>query len=58
MDLYDGDPLGKFKVSRDGIREIGRQIASLGLPTVIIMEGGYNNDALGENIKTLLENFS
>jgi acetoin utilization deacetylase AcuC-like enzyme len=58
MDLYEGDPLGKFKVSREGIRQIGKEIAGLKLPTLVVMEGGYNNDALGENIVALLENFA
>jgi acetoin utilization deacetylase AcuC-like enzyme len=57
MDLYAGDPLGTFKISRDGIWEIGTRIASLRLPTLIVMEGGYHNDALGENIAALLEKF-
>ena len=57
MDLYSGDPLGKFKVTRDGIHQIGTRIAKLGLPTLIVMEGGYNNAALGENIAALLGEF-
>jgi acetoin utilization deacetylase AcuC-like enzyme len=57
MDTFDGDPLGTFKVTRAGYAEIGKRIAALGLPTAIIMEGGYANDALGTNIVTLLENF-
>lgn len=58
MDTFDGDPLGTFKVSRNGFAEISKRIASLTLPTAIIMEGGYANAALGENIVTLLENFT
>jgi acetoin utilization deacetylase AcuC-like enzyme len=57
MDTYEGDPLGKFKITRDGLAEIGQRIATLDLPTVIVMEGGYANEALGENVVTLLENF-
>jgi acetoin utilization deacetylase AcuC-like enzyme len=57
MDTFDGDPLGTFKVTRAGFAEIGKRIAALMLPTAIIMEGGYANAALGENIVTLLENF-
>lgn len=57
MDIYTGDPLGKFKVSTQGIRRIGQEIARLGTPTVIVMEGGYNNAALGENMVKLLEAF-
>ena len=57
MDTFDGDPLGTFKVTREGFSEIGKRIAALRLPTAIIMEGGYANEALGTNIVTLLENF-
>lgn len=54
MDIYAEDPLGTIKVTTDGIKEIGKQIAALNLPTVIVMEGGYNNDALGRNITAFL----
>ena len=57
MDLYSGDPLGKFEVTREGIRQIGERVAALEVSTLIVMEGGYNNNALGENITTLLEKF-
>ena len=56
-DAFDGDPLGLFKLTRYGFSEIGKRIAGLNLPTAIIMEGGYANEALGDNTKTLLENF-
>lgn len=49
MDIYADDPLGTIKVTTEGIREIGRHISALELPTVIVMEGGYNNEALGKN---------
>ena len=57
MDTFGGDPLGKFHITQNGFGEIGQKIASLNLPTAIIMEGGYANEALGTNIVTLLENF-
>ena len=57
MDLYTSDPLGSFMVTRAGIHEIGSRIANLNLPTLIVMEGGYNNAALGENITGFLECF-
>lgn len=56
-DTFDGDPLGTFHVTREGFAEIGKRIAGLNLPTAVIMEGGYANEALGENTVTLLENF-
>jgi acetoin utilization deacetylase AcuC-like enzyme len=54
MDIHTADPLGTIKVSTDGIGEIGKRIASLGLPTVVVMEGGYANEILGTNILRLL----
>ena len=57
MDIYADDPLGTIKVTTDGIAEIGKRVAALELPTVIVMEGGYNNDALGRNIVAFLGEF-
>ena len=57
MDIYADDPLGTIKVTTDGIGEIASRISALNLPTAIIMEGGYNNDALGKNIIKLLGEF-
>ena len=58
MDIYAADPLGKIKVSTEGIGEIGKRISALNLPTVIIMEGGYNNEALGRNMVKFLSHFA
>jgi len=58
MDIYAEDPLGTIKVSTQGICEIGKRIASLEYPTVIVMEGGYNNEALGKNILAFTQNFA
>jgi acetoin utilization deacetylase AcuC-like enzyme len=58
MDIYAADPLGKIKVSTEGIGEIGKRISALNLPTVIIMEGGYNNEALGRNMAKFLSHFA
>lgn len=57
MDIYADDPLGKIKVTTEGIIEIGKRISALDLPTVIVMEGGYNNDALGKNSTGFLGEF-
>jgi acetoin utilization deacetylase AcuC-like enzyme len=54
MDIYKEDPLGKFKITQQGIHAIGLRIAASGLPTVVIMEGGYHLPTLGENFANLL----
>ena len=58
MDIYADDPLGKIRVTTEGIREIGKRISTLDLPTVIVLEGGYNNEALGRNIISFLGEFN
>ncbi|MEP7134202.1 MAG: histone deacetylase family protein [Chloroflexota bacterium] len=57
MDIYADDPLGTIKVTTDGIGKIAKRIAELGLPTVIIMEGGYANEMLGKNMLAFLSPF-
>jgi len=58
MDIYADDPLGRIKVTTNGIGEIAKRIAELDLPTTIIMEGGYANEALGKNILAFLSPFA
>jgi len=54
MDIYKNDPLGKFNISTNGIRGIGKHILKLRLPTLAVMEGGYDNQILGRNIVAFL----
>jgi len=58
LDIGAGDPSGGFAVTPGGLREIGRRIAALGLPTVLMQEGGYKLDTLGENAVALLQGAS
>jgi acetoin utilization deacetylase AcuC-like enzyme len=54
FDTYGGDPLGGFALTRQCYQLIGQRCMTLGLPVVIIQEGGYAIDALGDNLVTLL----
>ena len=36
---------------------MARRIAALGLPTLVVMEGGYAVDALGANVAEFLSGF-
>lgn len=58
MDIYTDDPLGTIKITTQGIGEIGKRTSALDLPTVIVMEGGYNTEALGRNIVAFLSSFT
>jgi acetoin utilization deacetylase AcuC-like enzyme len=46
FDGFSGDPLGQFELTPDGFGRIGEAIAGLGLPTVVVQEGGYSLDGL------------
>ncbi|MFZ9857737.1 MAG: histone deacetylase family protein [Roseiflexaceae bacterium] len=54
FDTYGGDPLGGFALTRECYRLIGQRCMALGLPVVVIQEGGYAIDALGDNLVALL----
>ncbi len=58
LDIYKDDPLGTFEIDRDGLNEIGMLINVLGVPTLILQEGGYALDEIGENAEAFIEPFS
>lgn len=58
FDTFAGDPLGGFALTTEAYRTIGRSIAQLGLPTLIVQEGGYALEALGANVVALLQGVS
>ena len=55
FDTYRDDPIGGFKLDFDDYREIGRRVMSLGVPTLICQEGGYNVEALGRCVHSFLD---
>jgi acetoin utilization deacetylase AcuC-like enzyme len=57
FDASAHDPLGVLKVTDAGFAEIARRVAALGLPTVLIQEGGYLSDQLGQHLATFLGTF-
>jgi acetoin utilization deacetylase AcuC-like enzyme len=57
MDTYKDDPLGTFKLTCDGLHQVGSRIAALNLPTVLVMEGGYHLPSMGANLVAFLEAF-
>lgn len=56
-DTFSGDPISQFDLQTTDYTPIARSIATLGLPTVIVMEGGYAVDALGANVAAFLAGF-
>jgi acetoin utilization deacetylase AcuC-like enzyme len=57
-DTFAGDPISHFLIETADYTQIASRIASLSLPTLIIMEGGYAVDALGTNVAAFLDGFA
>ena len=51
----EGDPISHFALTTADYQVLGGDIAGLGLPTVIAMEGGYAVEALGANVASFLD---
>jgi acetoin utilization deacetylase AcuC-like enzyme len=47
VDAAAGDPESPLEVTWDGYREAGRILGELGLPTVVVQEGGYDLETIG-----------
>ena len=57
LDASEHDPLKGMSITTDGFNRIGAAIARIGLPTVIVQEGGYLSDVLGGNLTAFLGGF-
>lgn len=58
LDAFEGDPFGGLRISTSGFRAIAARISGqLRLPTLIVQEGGYLCDELGENLTQFLQEF-
>lgn len=54
LDTYWDDPICDFNLTADGFEECGVMVSELGRPTVVLQEGGYATDELGENARRWL----
>jgi acetoin utilization deacetylase AcuC-like enzyme len=54
FDTFAGDPIGDFALTSAAYAPIGRRIAALGRPTLVVQEGGYAVAELGTNLAELL----
>jgi acetoin utilization deacetylase AcuC-like enzyme/GNAT superfamily N-acetyltransferase len=41
LDMLRGDPTGSFRVPVSTLRSVGRRLGALGLPLLVVQEGGY-----------------
>lgn len=49
FDVYEKDPQSVVALSADGFGRLGQAIGALGLPTLIVQEGGYYIEGLEDN---------
>lgn len=56
-DLHESDPLAQLNVTTEGIRKTVRLIldSKKEVPHIFFLEGGYDVNALGENVRVTLE---
>ncbi len=57
LDTFADDPISKFSLQAGDFHRLGQRLAALGLPTVLVLEGGYAAQALGHNAAQVLEGF-
>ena len=58
VDTYKGDPISRFTLASADYLQVGRELASLRLPTVFTLEGGYAVAEMGVNVVNVLEGFA
>jgi len=57
VDAFENDPISFFKLTSADFLTTGRLIGSLGVPTLFVMEGGYDVDEIGINVVNVLQGF-
>lgn len=57
VDTFETDPISFFKLTSDDFTTYGADIATLNLPTLFVMEGGYDIAEIGVNAVNVLQGF-
>jgi acetoin utilization deacetylase AcuC-like enzyme len=57
LDASKDDPLAFLSITTNGFRRIGAAIGEAGFPTLLVQEGGYISDSLGDNLAAFLAGF-
>jgi acetoin utilization deacetylase AcuC-like enzyme len=58
LDASADDPFAGFALTTHGFARIAERVAALGLPTVLVQEGGYLQPGLGDNLAAFLAPFA
>lgn len=57
VDTFENDPISFFKLKSDDFATYGADLAALNLPTLFVMEGGYDIAEIGINTVNVLQGF-
>lgn len=57
LDASEHDPFKGFDITTAGFRRIGARVSAAALPTLLVQEGGYLSDVLGDNLGAILDGF-
>ncbi len=57
LDTFAGDPISKFSLQAADYSRLGERLGRLGLPAVLVLEGGYAAAELGVNAVNVVEGF-
>jgi len=57
LDASESDPLQGMKITPAGFGRMAAKIGAMGLPTVLVQEGGYLGPELGDNLVSFLDGF-
>ncbi len=58
LDAHESDPFQGLCLTTAGFERVAAAIAGLGLPAVLVQEGGYVSDDLGANLDAFLKGFT
>ena len=57
VDTFENDPISFFKLTTADYFTTGAMIGGLSIPTLFVMEGGYDIDEVGINVLEVLKGF-
>ncbi len=55
VDTYRDDPISGFSLETTDFVRMAGTIRAAGLPTLVLLEGGYNLEKIGENVAAFLQ---
>jgi acetoin utilization deacetylase AcuC-like enzyme len=58
FDTHEADPIGAFGLTTPYFQELGGEIRKADLPVLVVQEGGYAADLIGDNVVSLLKGLS